>query len=288
MGAVDEVYFLTHREAKRLLISGGAVKLNLDLRKTNRTFEITREGDEFVFPDGTRVEKEVIERIAKDDSSIYFVKGGGVYKAAIANENGFYKLVPTIPPTIEINGIRMHRTKEVNPLQDTRNKVNAVKPKEGETVLDTCMGLGYTAIEAAKRGTYVITVEKDSNVLELARINPWSRELFTGGKVQVIQGDSFEVIKRFKPGSFDVVIHDPPRFSLAGQLYSEKFYRELFRVLKPGGRLFHYVGNPGKKYRKKDLQKGVMERLRKAGFVGVKRVEEALGVVARKPEREGG
>ncbi|WP_457750600.1 class I SAM-dependent methyltransferase [Thermococcus sp.] len=279
-------YILTSREARLLLFSKGTVKLNLDLRKTNRTWEITKDGEEFVFPDGTRVSKEVIEKIAKDDTSVYLVRRG-VYKAAIAGEH-FYKLVPTIPPTIEINGIRMHRTKEVNPLQDTRSKVNAVKPKEGETVLDTCMGLGYTAIEAAKRGAYVITIEKDSNVLELARINPWSRELFTGGKIQVIQGDAFEVVRKFKDESFDVIIHDPPRFSLAGQLYSEEFYRELFRVLKPGGRLFHYVGNPGKKYRRKDLQRGVMERLRKAGFVGVKRVEEALGVVARKPLKEKG
>ncbi|ENN96284.1 SAM-dependent methyltransferase, partial [Methanocaldococcus villosus KIN24-T80] len=73
-----------------------------------------------------------------------------------------------------------------------------------------------------------------------------------------------------------------PRFSLAGHLYSEEFYRELYRVLKPGGRLFHYVGNPGKKYRGKDLQKGVMERLRKVGFKEVKKVEKALGVVAKK------
>ncbi|NJE00309.1 methyltransferase domain-containing protein [Thermococcus sp. JdF3] len=283
---MDELYFLTARDARRLLFAEGGARLNLDLRKTNRTWEIKGEGDEFIFPDGTRVSKETTEKIARDEGSVYFVRDG-VYKAAIAGEH-YYKLVPTIPPTIEINGIRMHRTKEVNPLQDTRNKVNAVKPKEGETVLDTCMGLGYTAIEASKRGAYVITIEKDPNVLELARINPWSRELFTGGKVQVIQGDAFEVVKKFKDESFDVVIHDPPRFSLAGQLYSEEFYGELFRVLKPGGRLFHYVGNPGKKYRRKDLQRGVMERLRRAGFVGVRRVEEALGVVARKPENKRG
>ncbi|NJE76561.1 methyltransferase domain-containing protein [Thermococcus sp. ES12] len=283
---MDELYFLTAREARRLLFSGGNVRLNLDLRKTSRAWEIKREGEDFIFPDGTRVSRDVLERIARDEGSVYFVKNG-IYKAAIAGEH-FYKLVPTIPPTIEINGIRMHRTKEVNPLQDTRNKVNAVKPKEGETVLDTCMGLGYTAIEASKRGAYVITIEKDPNVIELARINPWSRELFTGGKVQVIQGDAFEVVKRFRDESFDAIIHDPPRFSLAGQLYSEEFYGELFRVLKPDGRLFHYVGNPGKKYRRKDLQRGVMERLRRAGFVGVKRVEEALGVVARKPENKGG
>jgi len=280
---VDEVYFLTPKDARRLILSKGRVKLNLDLRKTNRTFEILLKGGEFVFPDGTRVEMGVIERIARDDDTVYFVKSG-VYKAAIACE-GYYKLVPTIPPTIEINGIRMHRTKETNPLQDTRDKVNAVKPGEGETVLDTCMGLGYTAIEASKRGAYVITIEKDPNVIELARINPWSRELFTGGRIQVVQGDAFDVAKRFKDESFDVVIHDPPRFSLAGQLYSKEFYRELFRVLKPGGRLFHYVGNPGRKYRKKDLPRGVMERLRRVGFVDVRKVEEALGVVAEKPKR---
>ncbi|KUH33335.1 hypothetical protein APY94_06255 [Thermococcus celericrescens] len=283
---MDELYFLTAKDARRLLFAKGGARLNLDLRKTSRSWLVTLDGDGFMFPDGTRVERDVIERIARDEGSVYFVRDG-VYKAAIAGEH-FYKLVPTIPPTIEINGIRMHRTKEVNPLQDTRNKVNAVKPREGETVLDTCMGLGYTAIEASKRGAYVITIEKDPNVLELARINPWSRELFTGGKIQVIQGDAFEVVKKFKDESFDVIIHDPPRFSLAGQLYSEEFYRELFRVLKPGGRLFHYVGNPGKKYRKKDLQKGVMERLRRAGFAGVRRVEEALGVMGRKPENKGG
>ena len=283
---MEELYFLTPKDARRLLLAKGGARLNLDLRKTNRSWLITIEGEEFIFPDGTRVGRNVIERIARDENSVYFVRGGGVYKAAIASGEGFYKLVPTVPPTIEISGIRMHRTKGTNPLQDTLSKVNAVKPREGETVLDTCMGLGYTAIEAAKRGAYVITIEKDPHVIELARINPWSRELFTGGKVQVIQGDAFEVVRKFKDRTFDAVIHDPPRFSLAGQLYSEEFYRELYRVLKPGGRLFHYVGNPGRRYRRKDMQKGVMERLRRAGFVNVKRVEEALGVVARKPERE--
>jgi len=282
---MNEVYFLTPQDTRRLLLSKGTVRLNLDLRKTNRTWEIKLEGDEFIFPDGTRVERDVVRRIARDEESVYFIRKG-VYKAAIAGKH-YYKLVPTIPPTIEINGIRMHRTRGVNPLQDTRNKVNTVNPKEGETVLDTCMGLGYTAIESAKRGAYVITIEKDPSVIELAKINPWSRELFMGGKIQVVQGDAFGVVRKFNDETFDVIIHDPPRFSLAGQLYSEEFYRELFRVLKPEGRLFHYVGNPGKKYRRKDLQRGVMERLRRVGFVGVKRIEEALGVVARKPEREG-
>ncbi|AEH24766.1 class I SAM-dependent methyltransferase [Pyrococcus yayanosii] len=278
------LYFLTFREARRILQARGDVRINTDLQKSNRTVRVKVEGGRAVFPDGTSLELELLRKIAKDEKTVYFLKDGELFKAAIAREH-FYKLVPTIPPTIEINGIRMHRTKDVNPLQDTRAKVNTVRPKEGESVLDTCMGLGYTAIESAKRGAYVITVEKDKNVIELAKINPWSRELFTSQKIQVVHGDSFDVVKRFKEESFDVVIHDPPRFSLAGELYSLEFYEELFRIMKPGGRLFHYVGNPGKKYRRKDLQRGVMERLRKAGFVEIRRVEEALGVVAKKPKK---
>ncbi|NPA47898.1 MAG: methyltransferase domain-containing protein [Thermococci archaeon] len=270
-------FFITSRDARLLFLSGGG-RVNLDLRRTGRTWLIRRTDEGFVFPDGTVVDEDTMRAIAEDEGSVYFIRGG-VYKAAI-RAGHYYKLVPTIPPTIEIDGIRMHRTKGVDPGKDARMKVDAVAPKEGETVLDTCMGLGYTAIEAARRGAYVITVERDENVLSLARINPWSRELFTGGRIQVIQGDVFEVVKRFKDRSFDAVVHDPPRFSLAGELYGRAFYSQLHRVLKPGGRLFHYVGNPGGRYRGKDLQKGVMERLREAGFRKVRRVREALGVVA--------
>ncbi|ASJ17176.1 hypothetical protein A3L04_08895 [Thermococcus chitonophagus] len=276
------IYYLTFREARALLT--GTLEINPDLGKTDTKIEVKKEGNTFVFPDGTIVKEEIIRKIARDEGTVYFIKEGEVFKAAIAREH-FYKLVPTIPPTIEINGIRMHRTKDTNPLRDTLAKVNTVNPREGEKVLDTCMGLGYTAIEAARRGAHVVTIEKDPNVIELARINPWSLELFSNSRIKIIHGDSYEVIKKFEDEEFNVIIHDPPRFSLAGELYSEKFYKELYRVLKPGGRLFHYVGNPGKKYRHKDIQRGVMERLRRAGFVRVRKVEEALGVVALKPER---
>ena len=276
--------YLTSKIAKMILdTQSNEIFLNLDLNKTDKKERITIDRDRGIakFPEGD-VSFDILKKIAKDEGHIYFIKDGEVFKAAISN-NGYYKLVPTIPPTIEINGIRMHRTKDINPYEDTLNKINAVKVKKGERVLDTCMGLGYTAIEAYRRGAEVITIEKNPNVLELAKINPYSEDLFKGG-IKVILGDAFDVIKGFKDEEFDVVIHDPPRFSLAGHLYSEEFYKEIFRVLKPGGRLFHYVGNPGKRYRGKDLQKGVMERLRKVGFINVKRVEEALGVVAIKPK----
>lgn len=96
--------------------------------------------------------------------------------------NKFYKLVPTKDaPTLEISGIRMHVTKYMTPIQDTKKKIESVSPIKG-IVLDTCMGLGYTAILASKRTDFVITCEKDGNVIEIAKFNPWSKELFNNQK----------------------------------------------------------------------------------------------------------
>lgn len=153
--------YITSKIAKEILNSQSEeIFLNLDLNKTEKKEKILIDREKKIakFPEGD-VSFDILKKIAKDEGHIYFIKDGEVFKAAISN-NGYYKLVPTIPPTIEINGIRMHRTKEVNPYEDTLNKINAVKVKKGEKVLDTCMGLGYTAIEAYRRGAEVITIEK--------------------------------------------------------------------------------------------------------------------------------
>ncbi|MDQ6660672.1 MAG: spermine synthase, partial [Chloroflexota bacterium] len=78
---------------------------------------------------------------------------------------------------------------------------------------------------------------------EIARLNPWSQGLFNNPKIQQIMGDTFEVVQGFEDESFSRIIHDPPVFSLAGELYSGAFYQQLYRILKRGGRLFHYIGD---------------------------------------------
>jgi hypothetical protein len=69
---------------------------------------------------------------------------------------------------------------------------------------------------------------------------------------------------------------------MGASLYTQEFYAELLRVLKRKGILFHYVGSPGAKYRRRDVQKGVIQRLRNVGFRQVERKPDALGVIARK------
>ena len=60
-------------------------------------------------------------------------------------------------------------------------------------------------------------------------------------------GDSFDVVAGLEAGSFTRVIHDPPAFSLAGDLYSGEFYRQLYRVMRNRSQLFHYIGDPESK-----------------------------------------
>ncbi|MBL4673123.1 MAG: methyltransferase domain-containing protein, partial [Arenicella sp.] len=143
-------------------------------------------------------------------------------------------------------------------------------------------GLGYAAIAAHRLGaSEVLSIELSQEVMGLRAKNLWSNDLRQEGIVQR-QGSSFELIKAMSDASFDSVIHDPPRFSLAGELYSEEFYREIFRVLRRGGRLFHYTGNPHVVKKGSRFVDGVIRRLKVTGFRHVKKIEHLMGVSAKK------
>ena len=77
----------------------------------------------------------------------------------------------------------------------------------------------------------------------------------------------------------DAILHDPPRFGIAGELYSQVFYDQLARVLKRDGKLFHYTGNPNKLTTGRDVPREVAKRLEKAGFSARLALD---GVLARK------
>ena len=127
----------------------------------------------------------------------------------------------------------------------------------------------------------MITLELDPAVIEICRRNPWSQGLFTRSNLELRNVDSFEEIRTFDDGMFDRILHDPPVFSLAGDLYSGEFYRELFRVLKPKGRLFHYIGNPDSVSAGR-VTKGAIRRLQESGFRTIRDAPRAFGVVAMK------
>jgi hypothetical protein len=186
-------------------------------------------------------------------------------------------------PALEIAGIRMHLVQGTDPEKSTADMVGMLGQAKG-TVLDCCAGLGYTAIALAGKSsvTGVVTFEVDENVVEIARGNPQSAELFSNKKIKLIEGDVFSGMGSFPENFFDAILHDPPSIKIAGELYSRKFYGELFRVLKPGCKLFHYTGQPGSKAGI-DIARGAMRRLSDAGFVNAKRTEKINGIIAFKP-----
>jgi hypothetical protein len=274
---------LSHFQAEKLIgaLSEGRiiVSASLDLGLTKVQVEI---GEESVrFPDGQCLVWEDVERIRKDEVGCYLLEGGELRKIQAFSEhtNRPISLMPTeVEPTLLVAGFPMHRIKGTDPHQDTLTKIEAISPVIGR-VLDTATGLGYTSIEAAKTADHVITIEIDPAVLEIARLNPWSKDLFNNPKIEQLMGNSFEVIQGFESESFSRIIHDPPTFSLAGDLYSQTFYHQLYRVLEQGGRLFHYIGDLESRSGGR-VAKGVIRRLRAVGFRRIQRRPEAFGVVA--------
>jgi predicted methyltransferase len=257
------------------------VELSPDLGLNIVKVTLTPEG--VAFPTGERLDWHSVEKIRKSEVNCFILEDNTIRPIQVFSEytNRVCSLMPTRgAPSMLIAGFVMHRIKNIDPMQDTRRKITAISPIVGR-VLDTATGLGYTAIEASKTADEVITIELDPGVQEIARLNPWSQALFHNPKIRQLMGDAYEVVQTFEDESFSRIIHDPPTFSLAGELYSGAFYQQLFRVLKRGGRLFHYIGDPKSKA-SGGITKGALRRLQEAGFSRVVRRPEAYGVVAYK------
>ena len=204
------------------------------------------------------------------DRTIYHWDGDEF--AAVSRYSGaLIKLVPTDwgAPTFEIDGIKMLPTSKESPLDDARRKVALVEPR-GKAVLDTCGGLGYFAACCLDAGVaHIQSFEKNADVLWLRTLNPWSPEPDApdhGGRLRLEHADVSRAIASIADASVDAVLHDPPRFGIAGELYSQAFYEQLARVLRRGGRLFHYTGSPNKLTSGRDVPREVLKRLEKAGF----------------------
>jgi predicted methyltransferase len=260
---------------------GTSTIISLDLGLTMTEVDIGGEG--VGFPGGLSLIWEEVERVHASAVGGFILEEGALKKIQIFSEytNRLISLMPTEgAPTLLVAGFPMHRIKGIDPMQDTLVKVETIMPITGQ-VLDTATGLGYTAIEAARTAQKVVTIELDPAVLEVARFNPWSRSLFENPKIEQKVGDTSEEVMGFESETFTRILHDPPSFSLAGELYSLEFYRSLYRVLVRGGRLFHYVGDLNSRSGQRVLP-GVIRRLEEAGFRGVQRRPEAFGVVASK------
>ncbi|MFH1520647.1 MAG: SAM-dependent methyltransferase [Candidatus Micrarchaeota archaeon] len=222
-----------------------------------------------------------------DGNFIYAEKDGVIVRLDLFDGH-YYKLRPFDGiPILEIDGLRMQLVRDFKtPLDYAKEVVKQLRiSKKGEfSVFDSCMGLGYTAIEAAKQSSVkmVVTCEFSPAVITLAQWNPFSDFLFAKNtKIVLMRGSSSELINDFQSNMFDFVIHDPPRFSHAPDLYSKEFYSNLHRVCKKNARIFHYVGSVGKEKGRK-IESEVQKRLSAIGFKNIKHIARLQGLVFEK------
>ena len=234
------------------------VECSLDLQRSTTMVEVGAAGwiwndQRFPYPDSCK------------DRTIYYWDGEA-FQPAARYTTSLIKLVPTQwgPPTFEIDGIKMLPTARISPYADAERKVSLIRPR-GKMILDTCGGLGYFAAWCLQgQARHVLSYEKNPDVIWLRSLNPWSPEI--DRRLTLTEGDIAEEITTLPSQSVDAILHDPPRFGIAGELYSQILYEQLARVLTRKGRLFHYTGTPNKLTSQRDVPTEVANRLRRAGF----------------------
>jgi predicted methyltransferase len=261
---------LTEKVHDALRAGAQTVDCSLDLERSRTSVEVDAAGWTW---QGRRY--PYLER-CKDRTIYYWT--GAAFEPVQRYSGSLIKLVPTKwgPPTFEIDGIKMLPTAGVSPYADAERKVGLIRPR-GKVVLDSCGGLGYFAAWCLAGGARrVLSFEKNPDVLWLREINSWSPK--PGGVLNLEQADIAARIGTLPDASVDAILHDPPRFGIAGELYSQVFYDQLARVLKRKGRLFHYTGAPNKLTSGRDVANEVMQRLRRAGFAAELNGDGVLGV----------
>jgi predicted methyltransferase len=215
------------------------------------------------------------------ERTVYYWSGSAFEPVSRFN-GSLIKLVPTEwgPPTFEIDGIKMLPTQQISPYEDAAIKVKLIQPR-GKVVLDCCAGLGYFAAWCVSEGArQILSFEKNPDVIWLRALNPWSPA--PDATLSLTHADITQAVIGIPDSSVDAVLHDPPRFGIAGELYSQSFYDQLARVLKFRGRLFHYTGSPNKVSSGRDLAAEVIRRLQAAGFEARRHGD---GILATKQQR---
>ena len=270
---------LTRPTAEALLAARDAGKPqwhgSLDLGRSN--------GHALLRADDWQWKEQAYPYPAKLKDRTIYVWDGDAFTSASRFSGSLIKLVPTEwgVPTFEIDGIKMLPTAKASPLDDARRKVALVEPR-GKVLLDTCGGLGYFAACCLDAGVARIhSFEQNPDVLWLRTLNPWSPDPddpANGGRLVLTHADVRDAIVRIEDASVDAILHDPPRFGIAGDLYSQAFYDQLARVLRRNGRLFHYTGSPNKLTSERDVPREVAKRLEKAGFKAQLALDGVLAV----------
>ena len=251
--------------------AGGEVSLDLGISKSE--FSIDKKAVSFSGCDA-RLDLGTIARILgkRRHNDCFLLRGDSppAWIYLFSDDYGVVKLYePKMdwPPTLFINGSYMHTIGVSKPTEEAFKKANALGGTTGN-VLETGFGLGYSSMWLRKLGAgKVIACEKSPDVIEIAKANPWSRGAFADRSIELNVVDAAEFIKTLPSSSVDGILHDPPNFNKSEYLYSAAFYADAYRVLKPKGRMYHFIGTMTKENAR--IHNNVVRNIRASGFSAV-------------------
>ena len=139
------------------------------------------------------------------------------------------------------------------------------KVKKGTKVLDIGFGLGFNVATALEKGANVISLEKDKTLLkEIQSLNFPAKSYslvkqVANGKIsprlKIIIGNATKTIKTLNQ-KFDAVFHDPFSPPKNPELWTEEFFKDIKKLMKPTAILATY-----------SCARITRDNLKKAGFI---------------------
>lgn len=141
----------------------------------------------------------------------------------------------------ELRGRRLHAPRDVRPTTGrVREAVFSILGDVGGArALDLFCGSGALGIEALSRGASAVTLV-DTDPSEAARN---VEDLEIGDRATVVRSDAGRFLEGTQPGSFDLVLCDPP-YRLADR-FGPELDAALRAALAPGGRVVVESGADG-------------------------------------------
>lgn len=114
-----------------------------------------------------------------------------------------------------------------------RQAMNALQPGRGQRVLDVCGGTGDLSVLASQKvGPGGQVVLYDINLKMMQAGASMRRRQTPGAPITCVQGNAEQIT--FPEASFDAVTVG---FGIRNVTHMEKAFQEMYRVLKPGGKL---------------------------------------------------
>ena len=119
--------------------------------------------------------------------------------------------------------------------------INASIPQKVESGLDIGAGTGTSTLVLTEKCRNIIALDLSPNLLRWTeRVLEEMKKRKNIHNYQILVGDA--LFLSFPPNSFDIIIANGLDSYLAPNEI-QKFYQEIWRVLKPGGSFFKYLAN---------------------------------------------